>query len=472
MAHERVRLGEFVLERDERRLLGPAGPVSLAPKAFDALCVLVEQAGSLVSRDELQDRLWPGGGVVADATLSKLIWQVRHALGDDGETYVETVPRKGYRLVAAVAPQGVSATDPSFAEPPSLPTPTERVVASPRAWVWFMPAALAVVAAVLVWRAMQLTPDALAEARLLAVRAEALIERRAEADVLEAIRLYRQAVQLAPEDADLEAGLAVSLSLVAGVALPASASDSARQHARRALVLDPRHAGAETVLGLVAMNRDRDWAAAEAHFHRAIEYDPDTVRAHHWLGEMLVLLGERQDEGLRHLERAHALAPASAPIASDLAKAAFFSGRHQQAIEAAARALLIDPAYPHARRWRGLAYAELGQCRESLADLREAVALDPNPVVRGEQILVLGRCGQRGEARRLRDSLEQEALAGYISPIALMLARIGAGELEAALDAVEEALQSGNMVLGMAIAPHLDPIRSDPRFEVAVGQVR
>lgn len=472
------RFGDFVLEPDERRLRGPAGLISLAPKAFDALCLLVADAGSLVGRDRLQDCLWPGGGIVADATLSKLIWQVRHALGDDGETFIQTVPRKGYRFIAEVTTTPPASPDASLVPPVITPAMDSGVATQSalarNSWRW---AGIVLVALLSLIALLQHMPDhpppALEEARRLALRADALLDRRTQAEVTEAVQLYRQAVQLAPDSAELQAGLATAIALVAGVGLPASSYDSARQHAERALQLEPDSPDALSVLGLVAMNRDADWAAAEDYFQQALTRAPQHVRAHHWLGELLVLLDPaRQTEGMDHLQLAHRLAPDSPAIASDLAKAAYFSRRYEQAVSLADQVLTAEPAYPHVHRWRGLARAELGDCAAADADLRDAVALDANPVVRGEQIYVLGRCGAADKAAAARAALESEARQGYVSPMALMLARIGTGDHAAALDALSESIATGNMVLGIGVAPQLDALRDEPRLQQILARLQ
>src|SRR5689334_13485503 len=97
------RFGEFELDPDERRLLAHGVPVTLTPKVFDTLVLLVERAGHAISKDELMHALWPRG-FVDESNLTKHIWLIRKALGE-GENdarWIETVPKLGYRFAAAV----------------------------------------------------------------------------------------------------------------------------------------------------------------------------------------------------------------------------------------------------------------------------------------------------------------------------------------------------------------------------------
>src|SRR5262245_38673439 len=78
-------------------------PLALEPKAFDLLLLLVESQGRLVSKQEILDRVW-GGTAVTDNSLTRIVAQLRKALGDDAREakYIETVPTRGYRWLAAV----------------------------------------------------------------------------------------------------------------------------------------------------------------------------------------------------------------------------------------------------------------------------------------------------------------------------------------------------------------------------------
>ena len=94
--------GPFRIDQRERLLRRGQDVVALPPKAVDLLLVLVEQHGEAVAKDELLRRVWPGT-FVEEGSLAQNISLIRKALGDCPESrFVETVPRRGYRFVAAV----------------------------------------------------------------------------------------------------------------------------------------------------------------------------------------------------------------------------------------------------------------------------------------------------------------------------------------------------------------------------------
>jgi TolB-like protein/Flp pilus assembly protein TadD len=77
--------------------------VQVEPQVFDLITLLVQNPGRLVTRDELVAEIW-GGRIVSESTISARINAARRAVGDDGErqAVVETVPRRGIKLVASV----------------------------------------------------------------------------------------------------------------------------------------------------------------------------------------------------------------------------------------------------------------------------------------------------------------------------------------------------------------------------------
>ncbi|MGA2536591.1 MAG: protein kinase [Terracidiphilus sp.] len=98
----RVRFGAFELDLDTGELSGSGPTVQLAEKPLRILTTLIEHGGQLVTRETLQERLWPNDTVVDfEHGINTAIKVLRRALGDSADSpgYVETVPRRGYRLM-------------------------------------------------------------------------------------------------------------------------------------------------------------------------------------------------------------------------------------------------------------------------------------------------------------------------------------------------------------------------------------
>lgn len=95
--------GPFQFDSAERVLVRDGTPVPLAPKATEILLVLVENAGHLVDKDSLINRVWPDA-FVEEGNLNKNIFFLRKTLGEwgGGREYIETVPKRGYRFIAPI----------------------------------------------------------------------------------------------------------------------------------------------------------------------------------------------------------------------------------------------------------------------------------------------------------------------------------------------------------------------------------
>ena len=110
-ANRRVRFGTFQLDIDTAELWREGRKVPLPDQAFRVLQVLLERPGTVVTRDELRLRLWAADTFVDfDAGLNNAINKLRQALDDspDRPRFIETVPRRGYRLIAPIEPEATS----------------------------------------------------------------------------------------------------------------------------------------------------------------------------------------------------------------------------------------------------------------------------------------------------------------------------------------------------------------------------
>jgi adenylate cyclase len=117
-APEEIRFGRFRLDLRRGRLLHDGEPVVLGGRALDVLRVLASAEGAVVSKDELMTRLWPGR-TVAENNLHVHISALRKALDEHGEgdTYIITVPGRGYRLAHPSGSRRAGLSEPSPARP-------------------------------------------------------------------------------------------------------------------------------------------------------------------------------------------------------------------------------------------------------------------------------------------------------------------------------------------------------------------
>ena len=136
--------GPFCLNPSERTLLRDGEPVSLTPKAFEILTVLVRNSGHLVGKDKLMHEVWPDA-FVEEANITQHVSMLRKALGEatDEHRYIETVPREGYRFMASVRQESINIA--------ATQTPTARQ------WSKWRPGARALAAFILLGMAVALS---------------------------------------------------------------------------------------------------------------------------------------------------------------------------------------------------------------------------------------------------------------------------------------------------------------------------
>ena len=133
-----LEFGPFRLEPAESRLTKGGVPVPITPKALELLVALVTRPGRLVTKEELVAEVWPDT-FVEEGNLAVNMTRLRQALNDDsGQSYVETVPKRGYRFIASVREvvPGMPHAEPEPAPlPPDAgapPTPPAAAVAPER----------------------------------------------------------------------------------------------------------------------------------------------------------------------------------------------------------------------------------------------------------------------------------------------------------------------------------------------------
>lgn len=100
-----IKFGEYILDVEHSRLLNASdnSEILIEPKIFELLLLFVERPNAIISRQNILDQLW-AGSVVTDNAINKLIGNLRKLLGDDAKKphYIQTVPKRGYRLVCDI----------------------------------------------------------------------------------------------------------------------------------------------------------------------------------------------------------------------------------------------------------------------------------------------------------------------------------------------------------------------------------
>jgi TolB-like protein/DNA-binding winged helix-turn-helix (wHTH) protein/Tfp pilus assembly protein PilF len=297
-------------------------------------------------------------------------------------------------------------------------------------------------------------------------------EKRSGPALNTAIEYYEQAIKIDPNFALAYAGLADAYN-IAGFGLALSmpqgeAGAKSRAAAVKAVELDGSLAEAHTALAHSLQDADRDWAASETEYRRAIELNPGYANAYLWYSQLLRERSGRRAEDLAMTRRALQLDPMSPIMLRNMGSALWWWGDIDQAIEQYRKALAIDPNRFNVLLVMGGALTEKGMYAEATADLQKALTLSPGNI-RAQGILgyIYAITGRRAEARKILNQLKRlpnKPLAPQ--EIALIYAALGRNE--EALRWLQKTAETPNTVnphYPLFVDPRFRELRNDPRFQ-------
>jgi serine/threonine-protein kinase len=231
----------------------------------------------------------------------------------------------------------------------------------------------------------------------------------------------------------------------------------------RALQLDPDLSSAHVASAYFKMTREFDWVGAEREFRRALELSPSDADAFDLYGRLCMALG-RLDDSLKLLGRAQELDPLS--HGNDISTTLLRAGRYDEARERALSAVETNPSNARTRATLGWANILTGRVPEGVADLERAVAIaQGNSLWLGQLGEAYAIAGQEAKARDILHQLEERAKTGFVSPYHLAYVHTGLGQLDAAIDLLEQAVAARTgPTYGIKGSFLFIPLQKQPRF--------
>ena len=296
-------------------------------------------------------------------------------------------------------------------------------------------------------------------------------DKRTDDGFKKAIEYFGQAIAIDPNYALAYTGLADSYVLLGAIAHhllpPQEKLPEAKAAAAKALEIDDTLSEAHNSLGSISQ-ADWDWLGAEREFKRAIELDPNNVRAHYFYSVYLSWMG-RNEEAFAEYERVQQIDPLSLNSGAVL----FYHVRqYDQAIEQFQKMLEIDPNR-HFTHWQlGMVYEQKRMYKEAIAEEQKAVSLSADrPINVAWLAHAYAVAGNRVEAQKLLDKLKTLAKRRYVSPHDIAIIYIGLGEKDRAFEWLEKAYAEHALLVNLKVDPVYDSLRSDPRFSGLVRRV-
>lgn len=410
-----LAFGPFTVDPARKLVTHTGVPLRLTLRCVDLLLAFVRNSGKVLTKQQLLELAWPDPEA-SDATLAQHVFLLRRALRHEGTEWIRTVPNVGYCFTGDVH---------TFE-----PRDDERTLA---------------------WRSYV---DA-------AERLEAIGSERA---LRSAIDLCTHAVALDDSQARPFALRARCWRLLGDsmYAEPLACFQAAQSDVDAALARNSADASAHIEAAYAAALLDRHFSRAQQHLETAQREEP----AHPELARARVrcaVMNARCDEALHY-----------APVTGGALYGWVLYLMHDYT-----RARPIFDRYaaddPASRLVRGACALFTGEVAVALHDFRavyyaEVAARDGAvPSVRqcalALYIYTLGKTGERDLARKHLQQLESLSFRRYVSPMAFALAHIGLGEIDSAVDRVEDAVRRcDSWAAYMLVDPALDELREHPKF--------
>lgn len=468
----------FRIDTAERQLLREGELVSLTPKVFDLLLVMVENRGHTLSKDALMEQVW-AGTFVEENNLSRNISMLRKVLSDDFQDsrFIKTIPKRGYRFEPDVhelleeeqelVVEKRTRYSLALHENPSpvKSSLAQRAVAAS--------AVILVVAAALVWIAgwtkenevmsapneWSLAGAKNAEAFELYKRGRDLWRNRSAVGLHEATLLLEQAVEKDPNFALGHAALADAYAFDTGN------WKKTEETANRAIALDPNLGEPYASVGFVELFWKWNPAEAERHFKKSIALNPENATARQWYAIKLAIDGQF-NESLAEINRALELEPQSVAMNADLCQILYFVQRYDEAETQCGKTLALDPNFFAARLLLYDIYTAKGMHEQAVEEFFKSERLAVNHSTMPEHLDELRTAFERGGIHdfwRVRvETIESPAPGGYLA--AKYYARLG--DDDAALNSLRHAFEKRdfNFPFFYSEPVFINCCSADPRF--------
>jgi adenylate cyclase len=308
------------------------------------------------------------------------------------------------------------------------------------------------------------------QAYLYFLQGQALLWKRQEEPIRQALRLFEQAVERDPTFSRAYASLAQAYKQLGeeGLISWSEAIVHGKAAAEKAVSIGPDLAEAHSILAEMMFMADDPFNSLEAEARRALELNPNLPEAHDILGQVAGVQGNIE-ASVHHIEEAYRLDPLSPPAIRYLGRAYFYAGRYAEAAEFWKRTLHLDPitAYNGLTEYY-LAIGDLASAGEMVKEMERIaptnratyMKLGYLAAIQGDKVTALKMIAKLDAAHG--EGWVNSAFAGYIY--------LALGDLDKFFDYMHAAVKSHTLpVTSLRYAPMLAAARKDPRFEQVIS---
>jgi TolB-like protein/Tfp pilus assembly protein PilF len=292
-------------------------------------------------------------------------------------------------------------------------------------------------------------------------------QHKAKGSLEKSIEYFEQAIRRDPSYAPAYASLGETYRNLSwgGFMPPKEARQKEELAALKALQIDDTISEAYVLLANIK-EMDLDWQGAEEQYRRALELDPNSVRAHENFAWYLQCHA-RFDEALLHLRRAQELDPLAPEISMDIAHLFNFSRQYDKAIPQYLKTIEMDPNFARVHVRLASAYQNKGMYQEAIAELKKVNAEG------GQLAYAYALAGERDQAQKMLNDLKELSKQQYVSPFDFALIYKGLGDKGQAFEWLNKTFDENPYRLSMIkVNPRFDSLRSDPRFDELLRRMK
>jgi DNA-binding winged helix-turn-helix (wHTH) protein/tetratricopeptide (TPR) repeat protein len=498
-----VRFGMFEADLRAGELRRNGDRVRLQDLPFRALALLLTRPGEVITREEFRQALWPSDIFVDfEQGISSAVMRLRDALRDsaDNPIFIETIERRGYRWIGPIQRVDPVPAESREEEPRENDSPEKQVTAvelptKPSPWrkVVFVLPVLALLFAAWIFRpghrdakasakssppgSRTLHQPANREAEDFYLKGRFYWNKRTPESLNQALEAFTQAIAHDPNYSDAYVGLADCYNLLREFSAMSGneAYFKAFAAAKKAVELDQQSSEAHATLAFVTFFGMWDAADAEKEFRRAIELDPNNVKAHHWYATFLNAIS-RHDEALTEIDLARKLAPDSSSILADKAQLLWsVAGHHEEALQMLKQLEAAEPDFISPHVYLRLAYFETGDYPNYIVELKKDALLTHDAALASVAETAANGFAKGGEHGLLEAQLlTQKKLyeQGKVSPYYVAQTEARLGNKREAIRYLTICIQSHDeVVLNLSDDQGFASLHGDPAFQQLLAKI-
>jgi TolB-like protein/tetratricopeptide (TPR) repeat protein len=293
---------------------------------------------------------------------------------------------------------------------------------------------------------------------------------RTEVGFKAAVSYFEQAIQRDPQFALAYAGLADVYLLPStrpALSAPSDARTKANAAVARALELDDSLAEAHTSRAGLHFFHERDFAAAEREFKKALDLNPGYPSARQWYAILLAEAG-RDAEALANAREAVALDPLNGTMHQSLGLVHYYGRRYSESITELGRALDLSPQLPLPRAIMAKAYFQ----QSAYADAIKIVESAPEPRNADLETMLGLSYLRSGDAGRANAILQRLRAQKPLPVVSLAQWNSVTGDANAAVELLAGGNLQGSIPAAVSVDPLFDGIRNDARFQALIKRGR